>query len=265
MDIRDSNIIKAKTQVKYMDTYFKQKTKESIREGLIYTGPLDRVDWTDMKNNPAPRIQVLNMGTAEAIIYIRSIIDNNNEKTKVCALNFASFRNPGGNFIGGSNAQEENLCHVSNLYNILREYSTYYRENTSMLNRNLYKDRAIYSPNVVFNDENKQIFVEADVLTCAAPNWSAAQNRGVSAIENKLVLAQRLQFIKDIAELETVDVLILGAWGCGVFKQDPRQVAKICDFIFSTSSIIKHIIYAVPGEINGKNYKAFVDCIHANM
>ena len=102
--------------------------------------------------------------------------------------------------------------------------------------------------------------VKADVITCASPNWTAAREWNVSQVENTLVLAQRIQFIKDIAELEAVNVLILGAWGCGVFGQNPRTVARLFDFIFRESEI-KNIVYAVPGGLNSDNFKAFDECI----
>ncbi|MBO6243022.1 MAG: TIGR02452 family protein, partial [Clostridia bacterium] len=125
-------------------------------------------------------------------------------------------------------------------------------------NKNLYTDRALYTPDVIFNKDNK--IVQADIITCASPNWTAARKWNVSQVENTLVLAQRIQFIKEIAENETVDVLILGAWGCGVFGQNPRTVARLFDFIFRETDI-KNIIYAIPGGLNSDNFKAFDECI----
>ena len=146
---------------------------------------------------------------------------------KTAILNFASYKNPGGFFLGGSAAQEEALCHESNLYPILLHFEiSYYGENRKRLNRALYTNKAIYSPNVVFehNSERKEI----DVLTCAAPNFKAAhryQNVGVP--ENERIFRERINFMFHVAELNEVNTLITGAWGCGVFGQQPGNTCRL--------------------------------------
>lgn len=256
---KEDNKVKAQKQVKYMDEHFSEETAAAVANTTIYTGPIGEWDWTEHCPNFVPRIQLLDMGTVDAIFHIRKTLGEGNENVKVAALNFASYRNPGGKFIEGSNAQEECLCHESNLYNILRNFTQYYMENNVNSNKNLYTDRALYTPNVIFN-RNKHI-VKVDIITCASPNWTASHRWNVSQIENTLILAQRIQFIKDIVELETADILILGAWGCGVFGQNPRTVAKLFDFIFKDSKVIKNIVYAVPKGSNSNNFKAFDECI----
>jgi uncharacterized protein (TIGR02452 family) len=255
---KEDNKIKAQKQIKYMDKNFAKETAAAVANTNIYTGPLNKNDWTKNGLNPAPYSQLLDMSTVNAIFHVRKVLGEDHKEVKVAALNFASYRNPGGRFIDGSNAQEECLCHESNLYNILRNFTSYYKENNSKPNKNLYTDRALYSPDVIFNKGDR--IAKADIITCASPNWAAACKWNVSQIENSLVLAQRIQFIKDIAELETVDVLILGAWGCGVFGQNPRTVAKLFNFIFRESKI-KNIVYAIPGGLNSDNFKAFDECV----
>ena len=257
---KEDNKIKAQKQIKYMDEHFSKETADSIIETSIYTGPLDRIDWTDNSCQRTPFVQLLDLDTVQAILHIREALGNNSEEVKIAVLNFASYRNPGGKFIDGSNAQEECLCHRSNLYNILKNFESYYKANNKEPNKNLYTDRALYIPNVIFHDEARNHIVKADVITCASPNWTAAKKWDVSQVENTLVLAQRIQFIKDIAEFEAPNVLILGAWGCGVFGQNPRTVAKLFNFIFKRTSIT-NIIYAIPGGLNSDNFTAFNECI----
>lgn len=60
-------------------------------------------------------------------------------------------------------------------------------------------------------------------------------------------MINRLLFIRDIVADQGVDTLILGAFGCGVFGQDPRQVAELMDEIFGVASV-ENIVYAVPGH-----------------
>jgi len=173
---------------------------------------------------------------------------------KICILNFASYKNPGGRFIDGSFAQEEALCHASNLYNVLGAFNAYYEENRKKLNKGMYLNRAIYSPEVLFFADNIHLPIPLDVLTCAAPNFSVAQRYGnFTKEENSEALRSRIRFILSIMSENQVDTAILGAFGCGVFAQDPYEVATVfkeeLQFIH-----IPRVVFAIPG---GKNLEAF--------
>ena len=50
----------------------------------------------------------------------------NYSQGKTAVLNFASYKEPGGGFMAGSQAQEESFCHESFLYNVLRQFQYYY-------------------------------------------------------------------------------------------------------------------------------------------
>lgn len=170
---------------------------------------------------------------------------------KTAVLNFSSYKKPGGMFLNGSKAQEECLCHESFLYNVLKEFvSNFYDWNNRNKNRALYQNRGLYSPNVMFlhNGEEKM----CDVITCAAPNKSAAQKyQNVSDADNYIVLLDRIRFILDIAMNNEVNTLILGAYGCGVFGQDAEEVALIFrDFLKSSHYNFTKVVFSIP---NGKN------------
>ena len=174
---------------------------------------------------------------------------------KTAVLNFASYKNPGGMFINGSSAQEESLCKESFLYNVLRKFTdTYYKWNNEHKNKALYLERAIYTPDVLFERNGKK--VKCDVITCAAPNKSAAQKyQAVSNEENFNYLDKRIKFVLDIAENQNVKIIILGAFGCGVFGQDPKEVAEI----FMKYLPFYHfdtVLFAIPDK-NSVNYKEF--------
>jgi len=174
----------------------------------------------------------------------------------ICALNFASYKNPGGRFLDGSMAQEESICHETNLYNVLLIQEDYYEWNKRHLNRALYMNRAIYSQNVIHFDKNRLSYL--DVLTCAAPNKGIAQRyNNITNQENYEVLYGRIKFIHDIMVSRNIDIAILGAFGCGVFKQKASDVAKAFREIFSDNKI-PLIYYAVPDDIYASNYKSFM-------
>ena len=161
-------------------------------------------------------------------------------------LNFASYTEPGGKFLKGGMAQEESLCHASFLYNVLSDcaYQSYYQWNREHKNGGLYENRALYSPDVLFFQGEK--VRNSDVITCSAPNLHSAQKRhDASAKDNAEVLNSRIQFILDIADSNWVDTLILGAWGCGAFGQDPEEVA--CAFKRNLPGRrVKKVIFAIP-------------------
>ncbi len=206
---------------------------------------------------PADNISVVPLDSVSAIFAYAA---TRKPQERMAVLNFASYKNPGGRFMDGSMAQEEALCHASYLYNVLGRFrNSYYNWNEQHKNRALYTDRALYSPGIRFfrNEEESAV---CDVLTCACPNKTAAQKyQNISDKENALALASRIRFLIQVAVAEHVDTLILGAYGCGVFGQDPKEVAfwfNSClkDFKFGK------VVFAIPNTGAGaRNYWPFIE------
>ena len=152
-------------------------------------------------------------------------------EAEVAALNFASAKNPGGGFLRGASAQEESIARASGLYSCLLQAEEYYRYHRT-LGTCLYSDHMIYSPAVpVFKYDDGRLMDEVLPLTVVT---SAAVNAGVVAQQEKNNIAQiepvmRLRVNKLLALLATKrqHTLILGAWGCGVFQNDPRMIAGL--------------------------------------
>lgn len=184
---------------------------------------------------------------------VKAIFDNVGTSDKLAVLNFASYRNPGGRFLEGSSAQEESLCHASFLFNVLNTFRyTYYDDNNKDVNNNLYRERALFSPDIRFFCDDKS--TNCCVITCAAPNWSTAQ-KYVSFEDNIEALSLRVKFVIDIAQHQGIKILILGAFGCGVFKQDAMNVAKLMEFHLHGRPFDK-VIFAISNK-SDYNYKSF--------
>ena len=182
----------------------------------------------------------------------------NHRQGKTAVLNFASYKHPGGMFLDGSKAQEECLCHESFLYNVLsRHDETYYAWNKKNLNRSLYRNRALYSPAIGFFKDDKTAL--CDVITCAAPNYTSAKKYGaVTKRENLVLLDSRIKFVLDIAEANKVDTLILGAFGCGVFGQDPYEVASMFkEYLEDASHVFEKVVFAIPKSSTNNNFEQF--------
>lgn len=153
------------------------------------------------------------------------------QKTKVCVLNFASAKNAGGGFLSGAKAQEEDLCRSSGLYLCQLTQPEYYDINKKYKSM-LYTDHIIYSPDVPFFRVNQEMLLDdvfcCSVITAPAPNAGVHLQRcpdDKKGIEDTLI--RRANYVLSVAKEQGHKILVLGAWGCGVFKNDPMQVARI--------------------------------------
>lgn len=166
------------------------------------------------------------------------------------ALNFASAKNPGGGFLRGSNAQEESLCKSSGLYFCLRDSKMYAVNRQD--NRNcLYHNMAIYSPAVpIIKDDNGETCdrYHASFITCPAVN--ATRMKHVDQALYMEELTKRVDMVLRTAVVHKETVLVLGAFGCGVFGNDVRVVAKLFkDGLFKKyKGYFKHVVFAVLSE-----------------
>ena len=149
-------------------------------------------------------------------------------KTAIGVLNFASAKNPGGGFLNGAKAQEESLAVSSTLYPTLIAHEEYYNENRTHRSM-MYLDYGIYSPDVVFfRDETFQLTetpVRASVLTLPAVNMGQVLLKGENVQEAKKVMRRRMKLALGIFAEQKARHIVLGAYGCGVFRNDPNEVA----------------------------------------
>ena len=188
---------------------------------------------------------------------IRLVTQLNIENT--ACLNFASAKHPGGGFLKGSSAQEESLARQSALYYSIKQMDEMYDYNTG--NRTLlYSDYMIYSPKVpIFRDDHDKLLAEpvcVSIITAPAVNLSRWNE---SLDEPHRVMTNRIRKIIQVAILNNNRSIVLGAYGCGVFKNDPYNVAQYFKTILideNLRSYFDRIIFAVIGSAS-KNYDAF--------
>ena len=198
---------------------------------------------------------------------------------RVTVHNFASATNPGGGVTKGSSAQEEAICRCSTLYPALntprlkREFYDFHRNRRDMR----YTDACIYTPGVavVKTDTarpermDRADWGKVDVITCAAPNLrerpSNAMNPGGGAairLSNGELLAlhrERGRKILRTAAAHGADTLILGAFGCGAFRNPPEVVARayreLLDEFDGYLRQVEFAVYCSPGD--SRNYDVF--------
>jgi uncharacterized protein (TIGR02452 family) len=176
----------------------------------------------------------------------------------VAALVFASAKNPGGGFRTGAQAQEESLARASALYRCLTAVPQFYAFHRSRSD-NLYSDRVIHSPGVpVFRDDDGQLLetpYDVSFLTAAAPNRGAMPANRAGQVA--AVLAVRARRVLAVAAAHGDRRLVLGAWGCGVFRNDPAMVANaFADALVDSAGWFDQVVFAVLDHTRGTRVHA---------
>lgn len=198
----------------------------------------------------------------------------------VAVHNFASATNPGGGVVNGAGAQEECLCRCSNLYFCLNApdmWGMFYTPHRAAHDP-IHNDDIIYTPDIVVfkTDTDRPELMErddwyiVDVITCAAPNLrekpSNRYNSGdgtravtLSDRELQVIHEKRLRRILDSAVMNHADTVILGAFGCGAFCNEPQVVATaaanvVRDYMYAFKNI-EFAVYCRPSD--DSNYRVF--------
>jgi uncharacterized protein (TIGR02452 family) len=124
-------------------------------------------------------------------------------------------------------------------------------------------DRVIYSPAVpVFRDDKGILLDEpytTTFLTAAAPNAGAIRrNQPAEARDIPAVLARLAERVLQVAAAHGHRTLVLGAWGCGVFRNDPSAVADAFAGALREVGQFDRVIFAIRDDRSGTPvYRAF--------
>lgn len=247
------------TREKYnSDELLINNIKESLNKTIIYED-----DFKSLKNVVKSDGNSLKMEELSTINAAKKY----NGLGKIAILNFASSTRPGGGVVNGSAAQEESICRVSTLYKILNDdsgnlYENFYGYNKQF--RGLGSNKIIYSPDVlIFKDEDdfklldKNDWYKIDVITACAPNLGAID---ILDDECYQIFLDRIELIINSAIENDIDIIILGAFGCGVFMNNPNIVSKAFKEVLNKYRYnFKNIIFAIPriSEEESPNYKIF--------
>lgn len=167
-------------------------------------------------------------------------------------LSFASGNKPGGGVRNGhARAQGETICRYSAGLVGMEAHPEYYA--TTRQAKPEYTDDILYIPNVPwFRDPDGQLLDQpfvTSIIESPAPNNSSRQISQAAA--NRLIHTRAGVILAVSEQMGETDV-ILGAWGCGVFKNDPYQVAQSFEtwlknrFAHSFNSVT----FAIPDQAN---------------
>ena len=223
-----------------------------------------------------PRITV----TRERTLECAARLHREDPARKIAVLNFASATHPGGGVVRGANAQEECLCRCTTLYPALKgaKAAPFY---TLSHGSALHTDACLYTPGVLAVKTDTDLperlpeseFFAFDVVSCSAPNLrpqpANAMNPGdidpAHIADNDLLelhVRRWRQILRAAAGRD--DVLVLGAFGCGAFRNPPALVADAFQELLRRDPLLaaafKEIVFAVycPPQ-DDTNYRVFRD------
>ena len=209
-------------------------------------------------------VELRNETTLSAVLRLA-----NRESTGVGVLNFASARNPGGGFLNGALAQEESLAVASSLYESQLRCSRYYEANRAFRSM-VYTDSAIWSPDVVFFRNDTGALLEspvvASVLTLPAVNFGQVLAKGEDAESAKRAMKRRMKIALATFADHACEVVVLGAYGCGVFRNDPVDVATWWDELLAQyGGCFRRVVFAVLDRTPGRKTMAAFEMVRVTQ
>ncbi len=189
---------------------------------------------------------------------------------EIGCLNFASAKNPGGGFLNGAQAQEESLAVSSTLYDTQLKNHELYDYNRGRKTY-LYSDHMIYSPGVVvFRDDEGELLREPyqlHIITSPATNIGAMKTNNPEEIADvEATTLQRMDKMLALFVHYDIRHLLLGAWGCGVFQNNPEDIARWFAYFLTGDGKYAHcfdrVFFAVYDRSkDGKNIAAFTEAL----
>lgn len=247
---------------------------EEIKEVKLYTQEqilhLSESAIPEEKAEPA-RIVLRNQDTLEAAFELHQ--HRKPEEKPVLVLNFANPHRPGGGIRAKPGTQEEHLCVKTTLLCSLETEKAwpFYQKNLDC-GTQAQTDTILYSPNIVVI-RNPDLSLREDpfpiaIMTVSAPIATRMEQDELPELEK--ILRNRVYGMIRTAAEEGYTRLVLGAWGCGNFGNDPDLVARLFQQILreqntsaetGLASYFEEIIMAVfdpsPEQIRYQNFARY--------
>ena len=196
-----------------------------------------------------------------------------NESYNPALLNFASSGHPGGGVKNGSQAQEETICRRSTLARSIFTFDQKYAEefgfehnqgnNYPLSNLDF---SVIYSPAVtVFRNGPDCTFMETPyqiaIITNSALNLNGKYSLrlthdGHMPPKVKEITLNKIRTIFRLGLLKGHDSLVLGAFGCGAFKNPPSEMAMLFKQVIEEPEFkdrYRLITFAIIADHNDRN------------
>ena len=264
----------------FQDTQRWISTDAELKAAVDYSKKHTRIFWEDIYPafNASKTCDTEITVTRDRSYQAAMRLSAENEGCRIAVMNFANAFHAGGGVTTGAGAQEECLCRTSTLYPLLYRHflkDTFYKHHHT-LNTPKATDALVYIRDVVIckTDEDlprrmpREQWTKVDVITVAAPDLRGNPNIHLPIIGGGTYMSsaelfgyhvKRAIHVLTCAAAEGADILVLGAFGCGAFRNDPEIVARAYrTAIEEFPNVFRKIEFAVycPPE-DTRNYEAF--------
>lgn len=194
----------------------------------------------------------LDMKTDDCAIFL-----SNNGLENIVALNHASRHSHGGGYTKGSKAQEEDLCRVMpEFYQSLTKITYPYEPDAVLITDHL---------TIMRDSTNYELLEEKDFVTIGIVS-AAAQNLRNEKYNGEQIIRTLQNLYCSVAQnLPDTETLILGAWGCGAYGNDPYTISRAMNYVNKRyGGYFKHIVFSIPWGPNFKEFKKNIECFSGN-
>jgi uncharacterized protein (TIGR02452 family) len=201
----------------------------------------------------ATNVSVVNQDT---LITAKTLYDqlqndpNNSNKKQIMVLNMASWKHPGGGVENGAMAQEEELFRRSNYFLTLLNGFYPFKRTESVYSANVY---------VVKNEAYLDLPSPFPVSMLAMPAISKPQldKNNKYSTKDYATTCQVIENIFKVALLMESEILVLGAIGCGAYRNPPEEVVKIFNLMLTKyDKCFKTIVFSVLSR-HDNNFNVF--------
>ncbi len=223
------------------------------RASIIYNTPEGHVAPTNIVITPnsTTEVKVVPMDCVYAAAAAKALRPD----MCICILNMADWVRAGGNVVGGSRAQEEELFRRSDLHTHLHQKYYPMRPLQTIYSRDVLFHRAGPDMDYGLIPEQKYDVISAPALV--GPKRSENGERYAKP-EDAEFMKDKIRQLFVIAYEQGVDTLILSAWGCGAFYCPPQHTAELFrEVLAEFDGLIPHVVFAVLGD----NYPVFASTI----
>ena len=227
---------------------FKQSEKWNYETDV----PPEDAIFSDYQPNKDPaRITVINRDTITETIAL--------VKEGLCplVLNMACDTHPGGGVKNGARAQEEDIFRCSN-YELCVNKSFYpINDNEFITTSNVC---IVKDSNYIMLDD----FFTVDFIAVAAVKRPLVSDNEYLINDDYIQMRRRIDGIFRYAIYQEQDTLLLGALGCGAYRNPSYKIALLFkEFVEKYKYFFKEIRFAVLSNGKNQNYEIFYNVLHS--
>lgn len=228
-----------------------------------------------------PVCSISKMSTGDALLHFAKLGQPTSgfNGSSVCGMNFANGQHVGGGYLHGARAQEEDLCRqFPALYTSLVRAKDYgraypygpctYRGDKDVQR---YSD-VLFTPRLVprraSQAEGYRMLVDNEIFDNISLVSAAAPNLKDGEVFDPLLVLETMRSVFVVPKLKDrrVDTLVLGAWGCGAFACDPKQMASLFGKALledKLGRLYKEVHFAIPVFGDDTNFRSFEETLRA--